>query len=69
MEDPSIRKIISYAIWELPKGHVELPETRVLTVAGKQCVPIFGVLVQYFGSLLTLHRLTICSRQETKGPF
>ncbi len=69
MEDPSIRKVISYAIWELPKGHVEIPETRVLTEVGKQRVPIFGVLVQYYRSLLTLHCLTLCSRRETKGPF
>ena len=65
MEDPSIRKVISFAIWELPKGHVERPETRTLTEAGKQCVPILGVLVQYYGSLLTI----LHSRRETKRPF
>ena len=69
MEDPSIRKVISYAIWELPKGHVEIPETRVLTEAGKQCGSIFGVLVQYYGYLLTLDFSTLCSRREAKGPF
>ena len=68
MEDPSIRKVISYAIWELPKGHLEIPETRVPTEAGKQCVPIFGVLVQYYDSLLTPPCLKLCSKRETKGP-
>ena len=47
MEDPNIRKVISYAIWELPKGQVERPKTRTLSEEGKQCIPIFSALAQY----------------------
>ena len=46
MEDTSIRKVISYAIWELPKGIVERPATRALTDAGQQCMPLFRMLIQ-----------------------
>ena len=45
MEDPSVRKVISYAIWELPKCIVERPQTRDLTEAGQQCMSLFGMLV------------------------
>ena len=69
MEDPSIRKVISYAIWELPKGHVERPKTMTLSEVGKQCKLIFGALVQYYGSLLTLHCLAPYSGREAKRPF
>ena len=46
IEDPSIRKVISYAIWELPKGIVARPETRAFTDAGQQCMPLFDMLFQ-----------------------
>ena len=69
MEDPSIRKVISYAIWELPKGHVERPKTRTLSEVGKQCMLIFGALVQYYSSLLTLGCLTTYSGREAERPF
>ena len=59
IEDPSIRKVISYAIWELPKGIIERPETRGLTEAGKQCVPFFGFPVQYYSMKLNIHCLTL----------
>ena len=32
IEDPSVQKVISYAIWELPKGHVEGPETKAAAI-------------------------------------
>lgn len=69
IEDPSIQKVISYAIWELPKGYAKRPETRILTEAGKQSVSFFGFLVQYHSSLLTIHCLTPCSRGKTEGLF
>ena len=58
MEDASTRKVISYAIWESPKGHVERPETRNFTEAGMQCVPSFGFPARYCGLELNIHCLT-----------
>lgn len=46
IENQSIWKVISYAIWELPRGIIERPETRFLTDAGQQCMPLFRILVE-----------------------
>ena len=69
MEDRTIRKVVSYAIWELPKGHVERLETRTLSEVGKPCRPNFGALVQYHDCLLTLHCMTPYSGREVERLF
>ena len=69
LEDPSIRKVISYAIWDLPKDHVLRPKTGTNSEVGKQGMPILGTLLHYHSSLLTLRCLTPYSGWEAERPF